>query len=112
MLIGVNIRLSGPTAVGQAAGSMKTGVYILRSYKNNRYYIGSTTNVDQRLREHRLGKVKSTKGMLPLELAVFIPCDTPTEARRAEKRLKNYKRRDIIELVVRDREFPWEHKSE
>ncbi|MDD5711109.1 MAG: GIY-YIG nuclease family protein [Candidatus Colwellbacteria bacterium] len=88
---------------------MKTGVYILKSLKNQRHYIGSTKDIDRRLAQHELGKVKATKNILPLELVAFLPCGTPTDARRAEYKLKNYKRKDIIELVIRDKKFPWEH---
>ncbi|OGY57088.1 MAG: hypothetical protein A2Y84_00295 [Candidatus Colwellbacteria bacterium RBG_13_48_8] len=88
---------------------MKTGVYILKSLRNQRYYIGSSKNVEHRFGQHNAGRVKATHGLLPLELVAFLPCETVTEARSAERRLKNYKRRDIIELVIGDKKFPWEH---
>jgi len=83
------------------------GVYILQSSKNERYYIGSTNDVSRRIREHNIGKVIATKFIAPLELKVFIRCKSLEEARRAERRLKQYKSRIIIEKVLGDSTFPW-----
>jgi len=40
-------------------------VYILKSLKDSRTYVGFTNNFDQRFQQHNLGRVKSTKN-LPL----------------------------------------------
>ena len=85
------------------------GVYILESERNGRYYIGSTDNIDRRINEHNLGKVTSTRNMKPWVLKVFIECINLTEARVNEHRLKKYKRRDILEKVVKDKIFPWNY---
>jgi len=87
------------------------GLYILQSLKNNRYYIGSTVNIDQRLAEHNQGRVRATKFISPLKLKVFIPCTSVEEARSSEYRLKKYKSKAIIEKVVSDGIFPWNHKG-
>ncbi len=84
-------------------------VYILKSQKNSRYYIGSTSNIDKRVYEHNIGKVPSTKNTRPWVVKVFIKCDSLTEARSSEYRLKKYKRRDIVEKVIEDKIFPWNH---
>ncbi|MCA9355915.1 GIY-YIG nuclease family protein [Candidatus Nomurabacteria bacterium] len=88
-----------------------TGVYIIKSVKNSRYYIGSTIDIDRRLKEHNSGKVFSTKGNIPWELKIFLNCDNITDARRYEHRLKKYKRKDVIEKVILDGKFPWDYKS-
>lgn len=85
----------------------KTGVYVLESAKNHRYYIGSTDNLSRRLKEHNSGKVFSTSKIKPLFLKAFIQCNNLTEARSSEYRLKKYKRRDILEKVIKDLIFPW-----
>ena len=87
----------------------QAGVYILQSDKNGRYYIGSTNNIKERLGIHNSGRVKSTVNLRPFVLKVFIVCLNSTEAKRAEYRLKKYKRRDILEKVINDSTFPWEH---
>jgi putative endonuclease len=89
----------------------QSGVYILQSLKNKRYYIGSTDDVERRLREHNIGKVPSTKNLRPLILKVFVKCKNLTEAKNSEYRLKQYKRRDIIERLIEDSIFPWDYIS-
>src|SRR5688572_32437604 len=39
--------------------------YILKSIKDSRYYFGSTSNLEQRLIRHNLGRVVSTKFRRP-----------------------------------------------
>lgn len=87
------------------------GVYILKSRRNGRYYIGSTDNICRRIQEHIDGKVAATKNTRPFKLAAFIPCKTRIIAWQAEYRLKKYKRRDILEEVIKDKLFPWEYKD-
>lgn len=87
------------------------GVYILQSLKNNRYYIGSTDNPNQRLYGHDKGWVKTTKNIRPLNLMVFISCSTLTKAKSAEYRLKKYKRKDILKKVIKDKIFPWDYSG-
>jgi len=87
----------------------QSGVYILQSEKNKRYYIGSTDNIKRRLKEHNIGKVMATKNLRPLITKVFIKCNDLTEAKISEYRLKNYKRRDIVEKVINDSIFPWDY---
>ena len=87
----------------------QAGVYILQSTKNNRYYIGSTDNIKRRLKEHNAGKVPSTGNLRPLFIKAFIKCESLTGARTSEYRLKQYKRRDVIEKVINDSIFPWDH---
>jgi putative endonuclease len=84
-------------------------VYILESQKNNRYYVGSTDNINRRIYEHNIGKVVSTKNMRPWIVKVFIECDSLTKARSNEYRLKKYKRKDILEKVIKDKIFPWNY---
>ena len=81
------------------------GVYILESQKNNRYYIGSTDNIERRIVEHNIGKVISTRNTRPWVFKVFIRCNSLGEAKSNEYRLKKYKRRDILEKVIKDRMF-------
>jgi putative endonuclease len=77
-------------------------VYILKSLKNQSYYIGSTGDLDRRLIEHNFGKTKSLVNLLPMELVFKQNFDTLLEARRAELKLKNFKSRRIIEQIILD----------
>ena len=77
-------------------------VYILKSGLKERYYIGSTIDLDRRLKEYQRGKVLYTKSLLPVELVFKQECATFSEARVFEKRLKEFKRRDFIEKIIKD----------
>ena len=43
-------------------------VYVLKSLKDNRTYVGCTHNLQNRIREHNSGEVKSTKNRIPFYL--------------------------------------------
>ncbi|MDP2208772.1 MAG: GIY-YIG nuclease family protein, partial [Bacteroidota bacterium] len=47
---------------------MKHYVYILKSCRDSKRYIGMTTNIERRLVEHNSKKTKSTKGRGPFIL--------------------------------------------
>jgi putative endonuclease len=84
----------------------KNGVYILRSLKNERFYIGSTDNIERRFKDHISGRVLSTKNIRPLVLESFLECESLRQARGFEYKLKKYKRKDIINKVITDNNFP------
>lgn len=87
----------------------KFGVYILKSLRNGRYYVGSTNNVERRMFEHNSGFVTATQSIRPLELKVFIECPTLANSRICEYRLKEYKSSKIVEKVINSKIFPWEY---
>lgn len=63
-------------------------VYILRSLKDSKKYIGSTINLEQRLKQHNSGQVMSTKQRRPLKLIGYQYFETIEEAALFEKRYK------------------------
>lgn len=75
-------------------------VYFLQSEKDGSTYIGCTSNLHNRLKEHRKGKSYTTKKMLPFKLIYFeayksrpsmMGVDKSKEdAFRREKHLKYY----------------------
>ncbi|OGN02406.1 MAG: hypothetical protein A2655_01595 [Candidatus Yanofskybacteria bacterium RIFCSPHIGHO2_01_FULL_43_42] len=77
-------------------------VYILKSLKDGRYYIGSTINIQQRLKSHQDGYNHSTKRMGRLELVLYQEYDTIQKARKIEIKLKRLKRHDYIDKIVKD----------
>jgi len=77
-------------------------VYILQSLKNNRYYIGSTTNVIRRFKQHQTGNIKSTKNLRPLKLAFSQACKNIQIAKVIEKKLKKFKRKDFVDKIIKD----------
>jgi len=82
---------------------MKGYLYILKSDKTHKYYIGSSDNPQRRLEtQHNVGFVRSTRSGIPWKL-VFKQeyIDLPT-ARKIEYKLKKLKSREIIEKVISD----------
>jgi putative endonuclease len=77
-------------------------VYIIESEKNGRYYLGSTQDLENRLREHNNGEVASTKYLRPLRLIFSQQFKSVSIARRVEYKLKKYKSRRILEKVIAD----------
>jgi putative endonuclease len=77
-------------------------IYILKSLKNSRYYIGSTINVDVRFKQHNQGNVKATKNIRPLEIVFYQSYCNIETARKMEMKLKSFKRKDFIEKIIKD----------
>ncbi len=50
---------------------MKYKVYFLKSFKSKKYYIGCTTDLEKRIKEHNSGKTKSTKPYIPWTIIYF-----------------------------------------
>jgi len=76
-------------------------LYILKSNKNGKYYIGSTHNLENRLKEHNSGKIRSTKGLIPLEIVYTESYLTNTDARKRESCMKRRKSRKYIESLIK-----------
>ena len=75
-------------------------VYILKSIKNGRYYIGCTKNLENRLIEHNSGETKGIRYLIPFEL-VYKECyNTLPEARKRERYLKSKKSRKYLERLI------------
>jgi putative endonuclease len=63
-------------------------VYILRSFKDKGLYIGLTSNLKKRFKEHQNGKSLSTKGRAPFELIHYQAFNNKKDAIATEKYLK------------------------
>ena len=63
-------------------------MYILRSLQDNDLYIGSTSDLMRRLREHNAGLVKATKHRTPFKLVYAEAYADEGEARHREQNLK------------------------
>ncbi len=65
-------------------------LYILKSKKDSKCYIGSTIDLKNRLRLHSEGKATSTKHRRPLILVYYEAYLSEKDARKREQMLKNY----------------------
>ena len=66
-------------------------VYVLQSKKDSGYYIGYTSDLDIRLKEHNQGKTRSLRHRLPLKIIYFEEYNDKKEAKLREKQIKSYK---------------------
>jgi putative endonuclease len=75
-------------------------IYILGNRKTDRYYIGSTNNLERRLKEHLQGKTRTTRILNTSSLVYTEKLDTLAEARKREKQLKSYKSKKYIKWLI------------
>lgn len=75
-------------------------LYILESIPTGRWYIGSTDDIDRRLKEHNRGITPSTKPFVPYRLIYKEVFESRTEARRREIAVK---RSGVIRKQLKER---------
>ncbi len=71
--------------------ALKYWIYILWSNTLRRYYIGSTGDIEKRLREHNRGKSTFTEKGVPWNLVYKESRRTKKEAWNREMEIKRYK---------------------
>jgi putative endonuclease len=64
-------------------------VYVLRSMKDNMFYVGFTKDLPARLETHNKGQVSSTRSRIPFELVYWEGCLSQADATVREKYLKS-----------------------
>ena len=79
---------------------MQACCYILYSLKLNKYYVGSTTDIERRLEEHNRGKEKFTKTGSPWRLVYKEEFGELRQARQREYYIKKMKSRKFIEDLI------------
>ena len=82
---------------------MKGYLYILKNEVSNRYYIGSTNNLDRRLKQHKAGQTRTTRILKTDKLVYKEEFDNIIEARLREKKLKSYKSKKYIEWLIKSK---------
>jgi putative endonuclease len=75
-------------------------VYILQSQKDHKYYIGSTSNVDARLKFHNSGLQRSTRNRTPFRLVLFEDCEIKEKALKREKQIKSWKGGEAFKRLI------------
>ena len=64
-------------------------VYVLKSKKDNRHYVGFAIDLKKRYEEHCLGKVRSTFYRRPLELIYYECYKSRKIAQKRERQIKS-----------------------
>ncbi|HRH56321.1 MAG TPA: GIY-YIG nuclease family protein [Chitinophagales bacterium] len=77
-------------------------VYVLKSQKTKSLYKGQTDNLENRLKEHNTGKVKSTKGFRPWEIIYYEEFPEREDAVSREKYLKSGIGRQFLKEIIND----------
>jgi putative endonuclease len=76
-------------------------VYILQ-FASEKFYVGSTVDLDRRIKQHTSGHTPSTKRLGKGILVLRQEYRTLKEARSVEYKLKKMKRSDYIAKIVED----------
>ena len=81
---------------------MNHWLYILRSVKDGKLYVGVTKNVENRLRQHNEGITPSTRYREPFEL-IYKECyNSKREALKRERYLKSLEGSKEKKLILED----------
>jgi putative endonuclease len=75
-------------------------VYILKSLRDSSYYIGFSTDVERRLKEHNQGQSRYTKLKTPWTVIYFEEYELKKQALKREKFLKAQRNREFYERLA------------
>lgn len=78
---------------------MNAFVYILKD-ENGKFYIGSTNDLQRRMKQHYSGHTQTTDRMKNFVLVLSQEYKSLKIARGIEQRIKKLKRRDYIEKMI------------
>ena len=82
-----------------ASVSLVWVVYVLRSKKDGRFYVGMTSSLERRVKEHNGGQNRSTRSRAPFEVIYLERCGSRAEARKREKYLKSGVGREFLKTL-------------
>ncbi|KAB5490066.1 MULTISPECIES: GIY-YIG nuclease family protein [Flagellimonas] len=74
--------------------------YALSSLERNYIYVGITSDIERRVKEHNSGKNKTTRPYRPFELIFEKEFQTRTEARAEEKKLKSGFGKEFLKNLI------------
>ena len=79
---------------------MKFYLYILYSEKLNKYYIGSTENLGERIKKHNSNHKGFTGGAGDWRYMYTEEYSSKTESMKREREIKSWKSRKLIENLI------------
>ena len=90
-----------PAQAGTQGFIMDYFVYILKSNQKRWFYAGLTKDINNRLTQHNLGKVLSTKAYRPFQLMFVQITNSLSKARDLEKYLKvKFNKEALLDVVM------------
>src|SRR2546425_1151549 len=75
-------------------------VYILKSLRTGRYYVGSTVELEGRLPDHRVNHIPSSPKPGSWKLVYQEAYDSMVRARQREREIKGWKSHRLIEQLI------------
>lgn len=81
-------------------------LYVLRSNKSGRYYIGETNNLEQRLLQHKQGKTSFGKSNKDSILVYKEELQNRSQAKKLESFLKRQKSHLFIDRFIKGEIIP------
>ena len=78
-------------------------VYILQSEVDSSFYIGYTSNLQQRLAEHNSGKTRYTSRKRPWNIVYFEEFVSKSDALKREKFLKAQRNRQFYRKLIENK---------
>jgi putative endonuclease len=76
--------------------------YILESLKEKELYIGYTSDLIKRFKEHNLGLNKSTKRYMPWKIIYYEACINIEDAKRREQYFKTSQGRRLLKRRLKE----------
>ena len=92
---------SSVVRAGQTHKEMKYCVYVLRSKKDSKRYVGITDNIKRRINQHNMGRVLSTKSRVPFRFEYSEDFLDRANARTREKYFKTAAGRRFLDKIIR-----------
>ncbi len=77
-------------------------MYVMRNDTNGRFYVGSTSNIDRRIKEHNESKRRSVTHFGKYYLVYKEDFLTRREAFQREKQVKSYKGGNAFKKLLRE----------
>ncbi|MBI2340456.1 MAG: GIY-YIG nuclease family protein [Deltaproteobacteria bacterium] len=75
-------------------------VYVLKSVNDLKHYVGTTADLERRIKEHNAGKVSSTKHRRPFELVYSESFYNRGQAEKRERYFKTGKGRVTLRICM------------
>ena len=82
-------------------------VYVLRSEKDGKLYVGLTNDLTRRFEEHNKGRVSSTKGRRPMKIVHVEEYSNRKQAVEREKFLKTGQGRELLKKIIEIESPKW-----
>ena len=75
-------------------------VYVLKSLKDNKFYIGSCSDIESRINFHNAGLQRSTKNRIPFKLILSEKYESKIQALKREKKIKSWKGGEAFQKLI------------